>query len=342
MEGFQRYVMHSFEVLDGVRAHFSKRWREHTNRRTIFTVSTLGTLALLAWLFVIQPPRDFPIDQLVSVPQGETLSRIGEILEESNVVRSKHAFQIIMTILGRARIAQAGDYIFKEPKDLLSIARAMSVGAFGLEPVRIRVPEGATVAEISRIFSTRLQRFSAESFIAQGRPMEGYLFPDTYYFLPNADERIVLQTLRQRFDTQVASIGPEILASGKTLEDIVIIASILEREAYDSDDRRLIAGVIDNRLKRNMPLQVDAVFAYTLGKGTFELTVADLTRDDPYNTYVRKGLPPTPIGSPSLDALRAAAEPAGNKYIYFLADKRGVTHFCETYSCHLANKERYF
>jgi UPF0755 protein len=168
------------------------------------------------------------------------------------------------------------------------------------------------------------------------------LFPDTYFFLPNANESIVIQTLRQNFDAQVATIQPDIDASGHPLSDIVTMASILEREAYNTTDRKLISGVLWNRIERGMPLQVDAVFAYTLGKGTFDLTMADLTSDSPYNTYKFKGLPPTPIGSPSLDSLEAAANPTPNDYLYFLADRHGVTHYCKTYSCQLANKARYF
>ena len=91
-----------------------------------------------------------------------------------------------------------------------------------------------------------------------------------------------------------------------------------------------------------MPLQVDVTFIYTLGKGTFQLTMKDLVSDSPYNTYRYKGLPPTAIGSPSLDSLRAAATPIKNDYLYFLADHRGVTHFCKNYACQLANKAKYF
>jgi UPF0755 protein len=126
------------------------------------------------------------------------------------------------------------------------------------------------------------------------------------------------------------------------LKDVVIMASILEREAHNLDDRRMIAGVLYNRLKIDMRLQVDVTFLYTLGKGTFQITDADLASDNPYNTYKHKGLPPGPIGSPSLQSLIAAVTPTKNKYLYFLADHNGVTHFCEDYDCQLENKAKYF
>ncbi len=342
MEPLERPVSRFFQRYDTFRARLSEHWQRHTNRRSLIILAVCSGVFLYAWITIIQPPSDFPVDRLVSVPQGQSLKEISYTLEEQGVIRSPFFFRLMMSVLGAARTAQAGDYLFKEPKDLFTISRAMAVGAYGLEPIRIRVPEGATVREMARIFSTRLERFDPANFTAQALPHEGFLFPDTYFFLPNANEAIILTTLRQNFDEKVLPLQAEIEASGNSLKDIVTLASIIEREAYNSSDRRMISGVLWNRLERGMPLQVDAVFLYTLGKGTFQLTVDDLTSDDPYNTYKFKGLPPTPIGSPSLDSLMAALYPTNNDYLYFLADRNGVTHFCKTYACQLANKERYF
>jgi UPF0755 protein len=342
MDSIARALEKAFAVLDRLQKSLSEHWRPHANRRTVIVAVLLGVVLLSLWLYVLRSPADFPIDKLVSVPQGESLSQVAQTLQDDGVIRSALGFRVLITLLGRAQTVQAGDYVFKEPRDLFSIARAMSIGAFGLEPQKIRVPEGATVEEMSRIFGSQLERFNADNFTAQAKPVEGYLFPDTYFFLPNANESIVLQTLRQNFDAKTATIAQALAASGKSLNELVIMASILEREAYNTADRKLISGVLWNRLARGMPLQVDAVFAYTLGKGTFQLTVKDLTTPSPYNTYLNKGLPPTPIGSPSLDSLLAAAAPTKSDYLYFLADRHGVTHYCKTYSCQLANKARYF
>ena len=119
------------------------------------------------------------------------------------------------------------------------------------------------------------------------------------------------------------------------------MASILEREAHDLEDRRMIADVLWRRLELGMPLQVDATFLYTLGKTTFDLTDADLEGDDPYNTYVNKGLPPGPIGSPSLESILAAVTPIKSDYLYYLADKNNVTYYSETYEEHLQKKRKY-
>jgi len=243
--------------------------------------------------------------------------------------------------LGTQRTVRAGDYLFKEPRGIFSIARAMSTGAFGLEPIRIRVPEGATTKEMAIIFGTRLERFNRDNFLTQARPMEGYLFPDTYFFMPNAKEDAVIQAMRQNFDSQIIEVQRLAEQSGKSLADIVILASIIEREARNSNDRKMISGVLWNRLEMGMALQVDVTFLYTIGKGTFDLTKADLASDSPYNTYVNKGLPPTPIGSPSINSLMAAVAPTKNKYIFYLADNFGVTHFSKTYAEHLRKKRLY-
>ena len=320
----------------------SQRWRLHANRRTVMILLIAGIVSAYAYVYAIQPPDAFPVGTLVSVPQGESLKDVAVTLEREGVVRSPLLFSVLVTLMGRERAVHAGDYIFKEPLTVFSVARAISIGQYGLEPVRIRIPEGATTKEMAFIYNTQLERFDADNFKAQAQPQEGYLFPDTYFFLPNATEDIVIQTMHQNFDQHIATIAPQIASSTHPLADIVIMASILEREAYNTKDRRMIAGVLWNRISRGMPLQVDVTFIYTLGKGTFQLTKKDLTTASPYNTYVNKGLPPTAIGSPSMDSLLAAATPIKNSYLFFLADHSGVTHYCKTFSCQQANKDRYF
>jgi len=327
-----------FEHVEG---EISDRWRLHANRMSLMILIAVGLAALLLYLFVIQPPEKFPVDQLVSVPTGQTLSQVSQTLYEDGVIRSPLAFRLLTKILGHERGVQAGDYLFKQPLDIFTIARSISIGAFGLEAQHIRIPEGATTKEMSIIFSSKLERFNQANFLAQAQPIEGYLFPDTYYFLPNATEDMVIQAMRQNFDTHEAQIDPMIQASGRSLRDIVIMASLVEREARNTDDRRKIAGVLWNRIDRDMALQVDVTFLYTIGKGTFDLTMKDLLSDSPYNTYKNKGFPPTPIGSPSLDSLMAAADPIKSDYLFYLADNSGITHFSKTYAEHARKQKLY-
>ena len=316
-------------------------WLLHTNRRTIIAAMIAGVAIGAAYLFLIRPPQNFPVGQLVNVPEGQSVGEIAQTLQDDGVIQNALAFKVLVKLFRQDRSLHAGDYIFKEPLSVFSIARRIALGAYGLEPYRFRIPDGATTAQMADLYASVLQRFNKQAFFAKAQPMEGYFFPDTYFFLPNASEDTVIGAMRQNFDEQVASITPMIASSTHSLHDIVIMASILEREARNYQDRQMIAGVLWRRLKMNMPLQADATFLYTIGKGTFDLTVADLKSDSPYNTYTHKGLPPTPIGSPSLASIMAAADPIDKGYLYYMADNSGVTHYCKNYSCQQQNVAMY-
>jgi UPF0755 protein len=195
---------------------------------------------------------------------------------------------------------------------------------------------------MAEIFSSRLKRVTKEEFMYEALPYEGFLFPDTYFFLPNATTESIITTLRATFDEKTSEVKGDITASGHDLEDVVIMASLLEKEASNYRDQQMIAGVLWNRLEDDMLLQVDATFLYTIGKGTFELTRSDLASDSPYNTYKHKGLPPTPIGNPGLRAIQAVLNPVEHEYLFYLADSDGVTHYSVTHDEHVRKKRIYF
>ncbi|MBM3261273.1 endolytic transglycosylase MltG [Candidatus Kaiserbacteria bacterium] len=354
LHAFLKKLRQFFDDLDRVQLHLSQRWVEHTNRRTIIIILVAGILAVCTYLFLIRPPDDFPLNHLVEVPEGQTLTQISRKLHEQGVVRSALAFRVAATLSGKGRRMQADDYLFKEPHDLFSVIRIIALGENGLVPIRIRIPEGANTRQMAVIFGSQLERFDQANFLTQATPLEGYLFPDTYNFLPNANEGTVIKSMRDRFDEILhatttpplsapseKSLAEQIEASGHTLEEIVNMASIIEKEAFNSNDRRMISGVLWNRIRKDMALQVDVTFLYTMGKSTFSLTRDDLKSDSAYNTYVHKGLPPTPIGSPSLDSLQAAVNPTKNDYLFYLADDHGTTYFSKTYQQHLTKKSIY-
>ena len=314
---------------------------EHTNRRSLLILITLGALSLHVYLGYIRPPESFPLNELVTVNEGASLTHTSRELSKAGVVRSASALRVLITLWGKEHQVHAGDYLFKEPLSLFEVARVLSIGAFGLEPVRIRIPEGSTVKEMAKLFDASLLRFDPQVFVDEALPFEGYLFPDTYFFLPNAKESVIVDTLRQTFDTETQPLSLEAASSSRSFEDVMIMASLVEREARNPEDRRRIAGVLWNRIDKGMLLQVDAAFRYTNGKGTFDLTLKDLLEDSPYNTYQHKGLPPTPIGSPSLNSIEAALHPIPSKYLFYLADNDGITHYSTTYAEHLKLKKKY-
>lgn len=341
MDWLQKVIEGFFAQAQKLQDHLSTEWREHVNRRTLVILSLAGLAAAAAYIFVIQPPDNFPTGQLVTIPEQSSLEDTARILKEDGVIRNILAFKLIVTLLGHERGVHAGDYEFKEPVDIFSVAHAVSVGAFGLVPYRIRIPEGATMRQMAGIYTQVLPRFNAANFLAQTHGMEGYLFPDTYFFMPNASDVTVIQAMRQEFDTKIAPIQGEIASSTHSLSDIVTMASLLEAEGANPQDRRMIAGILWHRIAIGFPLQVDSTLIYSLQKPDAQLTIADLKSSDPYNSYTRKGLPPTPIGSPSYDSIAAALEPTKSDYLYYLADKNGITHYAKTYAQQRRNEARY-
>ena len=196
------------------------------------------------------------------------------------------------------------------------------------------IPEGSTISDIAKILKDRLPLFDTERFLAQAADLEGYLFPDTYFFLPTATPEQVIADMRGTFDKKTEIIRGDVKDLGRALPDVVTMASILEKEAYTFEDKRLIAGILWKRMREGMPLQVDATFLYINGKNTFELTLDDLAIDSPYNTYRHKGLPPGPIANPGLDSLVAAATPEESPYFFYLSDKKGNLYYSEDFEQH--------
>ena len=169
---------------------------------------------------------------------------------------------------------------------------------------------------------------------------EGYLFPDTYFISPAIKPEDLIEKMSINFNEKIPNISG-ISTTTYKFEDVIIMASILEREARTMESRRIIAGILWKRLKIGMPLQVDSSFLYINGKGTFELTLDDLKTDSPHNTYKYKGLPVGPIGNPGEDSIFAAIHPIETKYLYFLTGHDGKMYYGKTFDEHKKNKAKY-
>lgn len=199
-----------------------------------------------------------------------------------------------------------------------------------IEPieVKITIPEGYTLKDISEKFK-RFKNFNKENFLASAK--EGYLFPDTYFFDMSETEQEVIKKMEDNFEKKVGDIEP----------GIVIMASLLEKEAITKQDKKIISGILWKRIKANMPLQVDACFKYICDKTSEELTLDDLKIDSPYNTYANKGLPPASICNPGLESIEAAKNPTSSSYWYYLSDKNSVIYYAKDFDEHKRNKEKY-
>ncbi len=308
-------------------------------RQIKFKILAVAGFLFLAWVFL--PPLRSPTATVISIEPGQTVSEIVETLEDNHIIRSPLVFKIATRLFGGDGEVQAGDYFFDRPLSAVNVAWRLVRKDFGLEPLRITIPEGLTNQETAELLAARLERFSPDYFLVLADGREGYLFPDTYFFSPYARAWQVLTALEQNYRRQVSGLREAIDVSNYSEHEIITLASIIEREAREPEARRLISGILHRRLEADMPLQVDAVFPYFLGKNTFELTLDDLAVDSPYNTYRYRGLPPGPIANPGLDAIEAALNPTFSNYWFYLSDLSGNMHYAVDFEQHKLNKNRY-
>ncbi|MDP3726263.1 MAG: endolytic transglycosylase MltG [bacterium] len=314
--------------------------RAYSYRTWVF-VFFVATSGVFFYTISISPPKTFTQEVAIVIPEGFTLSKTSKLLKDEGLIRSPVFFETLVIALDGEGGVRHGEYVFKKPQNAWTIARRVVSADFGLIPVKITVQEGLTVAEMGDIFEKNLAGFNKDVFVRIAKKDEGYLFPDTYKFFPNDGELEVYKTLRQAFDKKIKLVENDITQSGKGLKDIIIMASLLEKEARTMETRRTIAGILWKRLKIGMPLQVDAVFEYIIGKNTYTLTTEDLQIDSPYNTYKYKGLPPGPIASPGLGSIEAALSPIESPYFFYLSDREGNVYYSRTHDEHVAKKARY-
>ena len=298
-------------------------------------------LFFTTYLVLVSPPPRFPVGHIITIENGTILKDIATNLESEDVIRSPFLFRGAVILLGGEKSADAGGYYLYEKEGVFSIAYRIAYGKFGLTPIKVRVPEGLNTKELTLHLSNSIDTFDMPKFLSLSEKDEGYLFPDTYHFLPNVSEKEVYQTMKNTFTIRLEEINKEVSEFDKTLEEIVTMASIIELEASDFETKREISGVLWNRIAIDMPLQVDASFVYLLNKGTSQLSLDDLEIDSPYNTYKNVGLPPGPISNPGLDSILAAVTPTDSDYFYYLADREGTTHFSKTFAEHSRKKAIY-
>ncbi len=298
-------------------------------------------LSIVGYVVVWKAPRDFPVHTIVAVQPGESLEMVTQKFTTLRIIRSPFVFRSLVILLGGEKKVTAGDYLLTDKDSPLTLAWRIIEGKFGMDPVKITIPEGLNNEEISTILGKKLVVFDAVLFGKEAVKKEGYLFPDTYFFPPTAKPQEVIDRMTSNFNEKIKTIESNIQNFGKPVSDVVIMASILEGEAKDTESRQIVAGILWKRIALGMPLQVDATFKYINGKDSSNLTLDDLKIDNAYNTYTNKGLPPTPINNPGIDALLAAVTPTKTDYLYFLTGKDGKMYYAKTFEAHKANKVKY-
>ncbi|MFA6177596.1 MAG: endolytic transglycosylase MltG [Candidatus Paceibacterota bacterium] len=281
----------------------------------------LGVVIFLAFFYFLffTAPSDFPVNNVIKIETGVSLRSVSLQLKQEHVISSMQIFEFFVMIYGGEKHIISADYLFEKKLSVFEIARRITGGEHRTVPVVITIPEGFDIKQIGDIASLKLENFDKAKFFVGAKDLEGYLFPDTYFFFTNANETNVIKSMTENFNKKITPLLPEITLSGKSEKDIIIMASIIEKESKGDMDREIISGILWKRISKGMPLQVDA---------------APLT-------YKTKGLPKSPIGNPGLAAILAAIHPQSSPYFYYLHDKNGKIYYAKTFAEHRANIKKY-
>lgn len=282
--------------------------------------------------------------QIFVVQKGEGVREISSRLKQQGLIKDPIVFFLLIgkVGLGIDNKIQAGDHRIARSMTAQEVAKSLTLAT---NDVWVTIPEGFRAQEIADILEKNVPGYK-NSWKDILEKNEGYLFPDTYLIPKTSDVNLVLSILKNNFEKKYNSIDTK--NSNFSKEELVTIASLIEREARFREDRPLVASVIVNRLNNGIKLDIDATVQYVLGYQENEkrwwkknLTFEDLKVNSPYNTYRNAGLPPTPISNPGVAALNAALNPAQTDYLYYISDKSGRNHYAETFKRHNANIKKY-
>lgn len=310
MDSFKQGIQAILLVL---KLHFISYWKQW--------ITALVVVAILfgGYTFLFSPPADFPSGSIITIARGTSAPLVAKEFGDANIIKHPTLLKFLLRVSGTSDSIHAGTYRFKTPQDLFGITYRIITGEYGIPTPRLTFPEGTTVSEMATQISKAIPSISTTDFLKAGKPYEGYLFPDTYFFPLTSDAVSIVKTMRDNFNTKMESIFEELADSRHSISDIVTMASVVEKEARTSEDRRIISGILWNRISIGMPLQVDAA----------------------PDTYRHRGFPSEPICNPGLDSIEAALNPIKTKYLYYLTGTDGLMHYATTFAEHQANLQKY-
>lgn len=284
----------------------------------------------------------------IVIPKGSSVKAISQQLAEKGLIKSPLHWQIVVKQKGIANQIQAGSFTLSPGSTSSEIAQQLTEGTNDLW---VTIKEGWRAGEIGDYLTNILPNFSAdgEAFNSECLAYEGYLYPETYLVPKEYDTKQMCQLLRRQYGEVLTMERREAIhQAGFTEEEIITLASIIEREAKRPTDMKVVSGILHNRLELGMPLQVDATLQYIKGYDETNQTwwptalSADKQLSSPYNTYANPGLPPGPICNPGENAILAAMEPTSSDYLYYISNSDGSQmHYAETYEQHQQNINQY-
>ena len=335
--------------------------------RILIVVSLVFIFSCLVYLFyLILPLSDQENDRWINIPQGASVYHISKLLEKEKIIRSSSAFYYLVRMKGKETLLRAGTFRLSSSMTLFQIMHALEEGKGVQKHIKILLKEGLTLREMDAIFSKKgfcevgsfyaYTMKEAKNELLQDFPflennpvetLEGYLFPDTYFFPENYELKLIVKTLLKNFEKQILPLWKDDLArkgspkSRFSFHQVMTVASMIQKEAGYLPEMPLISSVFYNRLKKRMPLASDPTVVYALGKSHKErVYYKDLKIDSPYNTYKYSGFPPSPIAGFGKRAFEASLSPEKSSYYFFVASSGGRHHFSETYEEHLSFQRR--
>jgi UPF0755 protein len=308
-------------------------------------VFSLVCVVFLLGLLQLQPVNPSQTETVrFVIPKNQTATVIGERLAAAGLIRNPLVFTLWVRAQGMSNAIQAGSFDLSTAMTMPDIAQELTQGT---QDTWITIREGWRVEEIAEYLAEQdLDEFDADAFIALAKPQEGKLFPDTYLIPREMETAAIVSLLTTTFDQKLATqLAAETEASTRDFAEVLVMASLVQREGRDADQMKHIAGILWNRIRIGMALQVDATLQYVKGNSDKWWPTplsADKQLVSPYNTYLNPGLPPTPISNPGIDALRAALDPLEVDDLYYLHDpSTGKMYTAESLDQHNANINRY-
>lgn len=285
-----------------------------------------------------------------AIPKGSSVKKVAAILEDRELIQDAWTFALYSRWHDGAGKIQAGEYVIPRNLTYEEIFEIIQTGKSS--EMKVTIPEGSTIKQIDEILARKNLSIKGEfekctnscDFPFRIPSLEGYLLSSTYFVNPNTfTVKSFIKRLYDNFKIQLSKFDSGISASGRTEEEIIIVASMIEREAFgDSlEEKKLISGIIWKRLDERIHLGIDATTRYELNDWKRPLYTEDFQVDSPYNTRRTLGLPPTAISNPSIASVEAAVYPKESRYYYYLHDRTGKIRFAEDNAGHVRNKEKY-
>lgn len=296
-------------------------------------------------LFQPIAPHDQALTRFI-IAKGDSVSTVAEKLYQQKFIKSPTIFKIVVKQQGLENKIQAGSFEISPNMKPLQIAQVFTKGT---EDMWITILEGWRIEQTADMLSRQeLPLFNSDEFLALAQGEEGYLFPDTYLIPRDSTARALVTLLTSTFEKKVkVGLADQIAKSNRSFDQVMVMASIVQREAKVYEQQQNVAGILWNRIAIGMPLQVDATLQYVKGYDQAQddwwttPTVADKALVSPFNTYLNQGLPPRPICNPGIDAIKATLTPIESDNLFYIHDDAGIMHYAATLDQHNQNVERY-